>query len=100
MAETTIKNNILRMIRKEFPEVWAYKASDRFQSGIPDILMCVGNDSTFAAIEVKTATGRVSEIQKYTIEKIKSVGGYACVCRSVDEARKFIWEVIKHGRAD
>ena len=40
----------------------------------------------FSAIEIKTEIGRVSEDQKNFIKVIQSVGGYAGIARSVDDA--------------
>lgn len=90
MTETTLKNNILKMIRSEFPGTWVYKASDRWMSGIPDLILCVGTIGKFAAIEVKTEKGKLLKIQEYVIAKINASGGHARVCRSVNEAREFL----------
>lgn len=43
-----------------------------------------------AQVEVKTATGRVSEAQKKFIDHIKSVGGIAGVVRSVKDLEELI----------
>jgi len=40
--ETALKRQVLAMIRKKFSASWVYKTSDRWQSGIPDLLICLG----------------------------------------------------------
>ena len=41
----------------------------------------------FFALEVKTPTGRVSREQQLFLALVHRRGGYACIVRSVDEAR-------------
>lgn len=86
--ETRLKNSILRMVKKEFPEVFIVKTADMFLSGLPDLIGC--QSGQFIAMEIKTATGRVTPLQKIFIEKINAAGGRACVVRSVDETRNFL----------
>ena len=48
----------------------------------------VGQDvAVFAAVEVKTARGRVKAEQQRFIDHIRNAGGIAGIARSVDEAR-------------
>lgn len=54
-------------------------------AGIPDIIACV--DGRFYAFEVKTETGKATELQKATIRKIQRAGGVAVIVRSVSEVR-------------
>lgn len=54
-------------------------------AGIPDIIACV--DGRFYAFEVKTETGKATELQKATIRKIQRAGGMAVIVRSVSEVR-------------
>lgn len=44
----------------------------------------------FTAVEVKTKNGRPSKPQLTFIDKIKSMGGFAGIARSVDEALKIV----------
>ena len=43
-------------------------------------------DGRFIALEVKTATGRVSADQETWLECVRCNGGFAAIVRSVDEA--------------
>ena len=56
--------------------------------GIPDIIACIRGH--FFGFEVKTDTGKPTELQKATIRKILKCGGTAAVVRSVDEVRALI----------
>jgi hypothetical protein len=40
--ESSLKKQTVAMIRREFPKAWIYKTSDRFTSGIPDLIICLG----------------------------------------------------------
>jgi len=42
VSETALKSQCLKMIRKEWPNAWVYKTNDRFTSGIPDLIICLG----------------------------------------------------------
>lgn len=88
--ETVLKTRVLRMISKEFPNAWVWKTSDRFTSGIPDLLII--NMGCHIFIELKTGAGSVKPIQEFTIGQIKKSGGQAFVCRSVAEVKEVINE--------
>ena len=95
MTETQLKNNVLKMIRKEFGSiVWVYKPHDMITSGIPDLLMCVAGQ--FVAIELKKdASCKATKLQDWTILSINQAYGKGYVCRSIDEVRKIIQEVLR-----
>lgn len=54
--------------------------------GVPDILI-VANGRAYW-VEIKTATGRLSDDQKATIARLESNGARVCVCRSIDDVRQ------------
>lgn len=83
MTETQLKNKVQRWVRAQGG--FAMKISDRFSAGIPDMWICI--DEMSAWIELKTATGKVSRIQQWTIDQINAVGGNAFVCRSLEEVK-------------
>ena len=88
MLETQLKKRVLQFFKKEYPEAWIYKASDRFTAGIPDLLICA--QGKFYAIELKAGNNQLTKIQRYTLEKIQVAGGRTSVCRSVEEVKKFL----------
>ena len=89
MKEADIVRAILRYL-KTVPMCFAWKEHGGMYgtAGIPDIICCVAGK--FVAFEVKTATGKATELQKATIRKILKAGGEAHVVRSVDEVRVII----------
>lgn len=48
----------------------------------------------FVAIEVKSAKGRVSEEQTLFMNIVRTRGGYAAVCRSVDEFHAVLARIV------
>ena len=56
-------------------------------------LIGITDDGRFLAVEVKTATGRISKEQKTFIDHVNLMGGVAGVARSVEDAL----EIIKRG---
>lgn len=46
--------------------------------------------AVFAAVEVKTARGRVKAEQQRFVDHIRSAGGIAGIARSVDEAQNIL----------
>lgn len=89
MKEADIVRAILKYL-KTVPECFAWKEHGGMYgtAGIPDIICCIGGK--FVAFEVKTATGKPTELQKATIRKILKANGQALVVRSVDEVRAVI----------
>jgi hypothetical protein len=56
--------------------------------GSADLIGCL--DGRFVALEVKAAAGRTSPEQRQWLDLVRRNGGFACVVRSVDEARAAI----------
>ncbi len=88
LSETRLKNRVIQFIRKNYPNAWLYKAADRFTAGIPDLLIC--KEGQFYAIELKAGANKPTPIQGHVLRKIRSAGGRAAVCRSVEEVKQFI----------
>lgn len=55
--------------------------------GSSDLIGCLAPLGRWFALEIKTATGRVSPEQTKFLERIRSRGGFGAVVRSVAEAR-------------
>ena len=86
MLEKNIVNNILKYL-KSLDGCFCFKHNG-LTAGIPDIICCY--KGRFFAFEVKTETGRVTNLQKAIIERINRAGGVAVVVRSVDEVKDVI----------
>lgn len=59
-------------------------------AGIPDIIACIGG--RFFGFEVKQPTGRLTALQRATLEKIRAAGGVAAMVTSVDEVKAVLAE--------
>jgi len=91
MLEKDITKAILRLL-KTVPNCFCWKEHGGIYgtAGIPDVIACV--NGKFFAFEVKTETGRVTELQRSIIKKILAAGGTASVVRSADEVRAILKE--------
>lgn len=80
--EKTFENKVKKWLKEEgiyFVKIWG----GGFQrAGIPDILCCV--NGKFVALELKSETGKLSELQKYNLEKIKESGGIGLCVKPKD----------------
>jgi hypothetical protein len=110
-SEKQIQNEILAMIKAE-PNLFAFKASDRVNRGIPDIIG-VAKDyfpSFYATdgcnlivtrtgaveksagkmflIEVKRRGGKPTDLQMEMIRRFTAMGAIAFIAESVDQARQ------------
>lgn len=85
LSETRLKEKVLAMLKREFPDAWVYKTSDRWKSGIPDILVC--KEGRFFAAELKVGNNKATRLQLYVLKQIRRAGGRVAVCRSVDQVK-------------
>ncbi len=70
--------------------------STGLKNGAPDLFIVARGQ--FIALEVKTSTGRLSETQKDTSDKIIAAGGSWAVVRSTGDVERFLKEcgVVLH----
>lgn len=73
--EKRFENKIKKELRALGVWYVKYFGCDMSTAGVPDLLCCVNGH--FVALEIKAEKGRLSEIQKYQIDKIKNAGGVA-----------------------
>lgn len=69
-----------------WPDVEIYCPASFFRKGKPPA-------SIF--IEMKSATGRVSDKQQLVLEKLDALGCYTQVCKSMEEAVDFLRGILK-----
>lgn len=86
--ESRLQRRIQKLIREEGGWPLKIHGGPFMPAGIPDLLACIGG--IFLALEVKTDTGRPSEIQLAIIKKIKRAGGIAAVVSSTKQALAYI----------
>lgn len=91
MLEKEIVAAILRLLRK-WPRTFAWKTHGGIYgtAGIPDIIACV--NGRFVALEVKQPGGRLTELQKATLSKIRAAGGVAEMAVSAAQAEQILVE--------
>ena len=83
-SEAKLKTALIKKLRQKYQGCFIRKISDRWQSGLPDLFLLWNGAGIW--IELKTETGVVSDIQKYTIRAMREQGGNVFICRSVAEA--------------
>ena len=86
MQEKEITTQIMRYL-KTVDNCFAWKEHGGMYStaGIPDIICCL--NGRFVALEVKTATGKLTKLQENTIQKIKAAKGQAFKVTCVEEVK-------------
>lgn len=75
--EKFYENKIKRYLKEKGCWYVKFFGNSFTKSGIPDLLCCI--NGKFVAIEVKSNSGKPSELQKYNIEQIHNSGGIALV---------------------
>ena len=90
MTESQLKNAAMKFIRQSY-KAWVYHPSDRWISGIPDIIGCM--NGKFFVIELKVKYNKPTKIQLYVLNKISEAGGRVAVCRTIREVKRFMEEV-------
>jgi len=101
--ESLIQKEIMLALSQAGCMVWrnntgSYKDGDRFIryglcKGSSDIVGLT-NGGVFIAVEVKSATGRVSNDQINFIDNVRRKNGISFVARSADEAIKLLQEAL------
>ena len=65
-------------------------------SGIPDIICCY--KGRFLGLEAKLPGGKLTELQKRSLDKINAAGGIARRVESVDDVKAIIAQADREGR--
>jgi hypothetical protein len=88
MTESRFKCQVVKLLRAELPGAWIYHPSDRWNSGIPDLLVlwC----GRFMAIELKVGRNTATRLQLVTLQRIGAAGGLTAVCRTMEEVRQIV----------
>ena len=73
MSESKLQDKCMKWVRKEFPDAFHVKLSDRFNSGILDTLHVI--DGTVYFIELKVPGKKPSKLQAHTIKVLNENGG-------------------------
>ena len=85
--EKNFENKIKLYLKSHGCYFVKYFANRMTKVGVPDILACV--NGSFVGIEVKSSTGKPSELQIYNAREINESGGYAVIVSPEQ------WEYLK-----
>ena len=92
-----LERDIVTAIRKYLASLgsdvffWKEHGSVYGTNGVPDIICCY--KGRFLGLECKLPGGRLTKLQKRTIEKINRAGGFACRVESVEDVKRVIERV-------
>ena len=92
--ESSIYKAIKRKLEKEFgSDFYFFKSHGQADQvrGLPDLIGCYRG--YFVAMEVKKPGGHATDLQAFTMQRIRTAGGYAAVIHSVEEALDFLGTV-------
>lgn len=95
VSEDILKRKCVKICKefsqKENPDFWFYCPTDRFVAGIPDIIMCY--KGLWGATELKTPTGKVTQLQEHTIKKLNESGAVCSVIRNTQGFHDFLQQL-------
>lgn len=77
-------------------DIHFYKASDRYNKGISDFILCV--NGVFVGAELKADKGTASPHQELFIKQVKEAGGIAGVCYTLAEVIDLVEEARARSR--
>jgi len=80
--ENNLQKQVLTRLKK-VKHLWVHKVSDRWISGIPDLLLCY--HGRFIAIELKVPGKKATRLQNHVLKEIHKAGGRVYECHSVEE---------------
>lgn len=88
--ETKIQNDIVKYLNEH--KIWNFRYQAVVnQFGIPDIIAIY--KGYFVGLEVKTETGRATELQKKTLASIRNAGGYGAFVTSIEDVENLLKQI-------
>lgn len=77
MLESTFNRKFREVWKKEFPDDYVLKMSERYHSGVPDILVI--HEGYAIMVETKVGNNKPTELQKLTLKRISEAGAVGAV---------------------
>lgn len=74
--ETLFKERVQRDLER-VPKLWFTKVQQVVIQGTPDFLICA--NGLFIGLELKIPSGKLSELQKFNLDRIEKSGGLSFV---------------------
>ena len=94
MLEKTIERKLVEGVRKLGG--MCIKFISPGMQGVPDRIILTSEGHIMFA-ELKTETGRLSELQRHTIEQMRKRGADVRVVKGIDEVRELLAEIEAEG---
>lgn len=88
--ESKTQAKILQYLKQK--KVYAFKPIVSNRRGIPDVIACL--NGKFIGFEIKDGRNKLSALQEYNIEQIKSSGGTAFAVWTYEEAKVIIDDMV------
>ena len=95
MKESQVVTSLLKELKQHG---FFWKASDKFVSGIPDIIGCI--KGRFIGIEVKIDSNKPTPLQVYTLRGIAGQGGFSTVITYKNKNQTYCIENNEYRRKD
>ena len=86
-SEAAFQDAVMRYLKK-LPETKAYKASNRNNKGVSDVIIC--QNGRFIAIELKNGDNQPSALQSEFIREIIEAGGIGGVAWTMDDVKAIL----------
>ena len=90
MLEKQIERHLIEGVKKLGGI--CYKFVSPGHSGVPD-RMIITSSGRVIFVELKTSTGRLSKLQKYTVEEMQKRGADVRVLSGLDAVKNFLTEI-------
>lgn len=93
MRESQIQANIIKSLKKDYPNAYIIKVTSATKRGVPDIIACI--NGRFIGIEVKTpkTIKNVSKLQEKNILDITKAGGFSFVVSGYNGVKNWLKRV-------
>lgn len=97
--ETVFRARVAAFLKKMDPPIFFESIQQRSIVGTPDLLCCV--NGCFLAIEIKSAKGKLSALQKVKLQKIIDAGGIGITISPNNwEEAKYVLETLNKENPD
>ena len=87
--ETVIQRKIQDYLNKR--RIFNWRESDSKESGRPDLVACY--KGFFIGLEIKTPTGKPTELQKTILSLINKAGGFGILATSVQDVEDLLRKI-------
>jgi hypothetical protein len=94
MTEQNLKTRVIKTLKYDYPGCFIWKISDRWVSGMPDLLWIYQGVHAFFELKVEKDSPNKFKLQKHIISKINAAGGHAYMVWDVLTARTICRDLL------